>query len=258
MLRDRVSLIMTKAVVKTARSANIRDAARRMHERNVGSLVVSEDDSIEGIITERDILRFVDSGGDLEATLVSDLMSADVITISPSTSIVEAADILIRNNFRRLPVVEDGALVGIVTTTDLTYELISEHVKGTVSEYMTRGAKTIKPSKPVSDAIRSMVKHNIGCIIVVDDDVMGIITERDILVMASKNQDPKGARATDVMTPDVIHVAPATEVSHACKLLYNWGFRRLPVVDEHGKLVGIVTGRDLIKAIKPGLGKKKV
>jgi CBS domain-containing protein len=256
MLRNKVSVIMTKDVVKTTKSSNIRDAARLMHEKNVGSLVVSDDGTIQGILTERDILRFVNKGGDLDATPVSSLMTKKVITISPDTSIVGAADLLIRNNFRRLPVVEDGILAGIVTTIDLTYELISDEVDGIVSDYMTRGVRTISPGKQMTEAVKSMVEHNIGCIIVVDDDIRGIITERDILAMAAKGGDPSNALVSDIMTPDVIHVAPATEVGHACKLLYNWGFTRLPVVDENGKLVGIISGRDLIKAIKPAIEKK--
>jgi CBS domain-containing protein len=250
MFQDKVSRIMTKTVVKTTKSSNVRDATRLMYEKNIGSLVVYDEDAIQGILTERDILRFVNSGGNLDATLAVDLMTKGVITISPTTSIIEAADILIKNNFRRLPVVEDKTLVGIVTTTDLTYELISLDVKDALSEYMSRNVQTISPTKPVADAIKSMVEHNIGCIIVLDTDIRGIITERDILAVAAKNSNPHTVIASEIMTPDVIQVAPTTEVSHACNLLYHWGFRRLPVVDEGGNLVGIITGRDLIKAMK--------
>jgi CBS domain-containing protein len=256
MFQDNVSKIMTRTVVKTAPSSNVRDAARLMYEKNIGSLVISDDGAILGILTERDILRFIDSGGDLDAVPVSDLMTKKVVTVSPDTSISKATEILIKNNFRRLPVVEDGKLAGIVTTSDMTYQLSYADVKEAVSKYMSGKVKTIAPWTLVAEAVKSMVKHNIGCVIVVDEDIRGIITERDILAMAAKNMDPRKMLAVDIMTANVNLAAPTTEVSHACQLLYNCGFRRLPVVDEEGNLVGIITGRDLIKAMKPNMEKK--
>jgi CBS domain-containing protein len=112
--------------VKTVRATdNVKDASQIMKENDIGSLiVVSGSGEAIGIITERDIvIDVVAEGKNAEETKIEEIMSKNLITISPEKSLEEAADIMTEHNIKRLPVIYQGKLVGIVTASDLiTYE----------------------------------------------------------------------------------------------------------------------------------------
>ena len=94
---------------------SLKQAAKIMAEKKVGSLVVMEDDKIEGIITERDVLKNVDR---LQSK-VSKIMTNKVITISQDASIDEAARLMRDNCIKRIPVMKGEVIMGIVTATDV-------------------------------------------------------------------------------------------------------------------------------------------
>lgn len=112
--------------VKTIRpDATVKEAAGIMREHRIGSLVViSPSGAIGGIVTEHDILaNVVATGKDSASTKVSDIMTEKVVTVGPQQSLEDAADIMVKNRIKKLPVVERGVLVGIITASDLiTYE----------------------------------------------------------------------------------------------------------------------------------------
>ncbi len=112
---------MSPNVLTALRSTNVAKAAKRMAEVDVGSIVVVEDKKPVGILTERDVLMKV-VAEDVKASTVrvGKIMSAPIITISPDKDIVEAARIMAKNKIRRIPVVEAGKLVGIITSSDIT------------------------------------------------------------------------------------------------------------------------------------------
>jgi CBS domain-containing protein len=99
--------------------ATLRDAAGRMWKQQSGSLVITEGADILGIITERDIMKAVARGDDLDSTPVSAVMTRSVLTVTPDTSIAEAAQHMATRWIRHLPVVHDGELVGMVSQRDL-------------------------------------------------------------------------------------------------------------------------------------------
>jgi acyl dehydratase/CBS domain-containing protein len=111
--------IMAETVRTTTPDATARDVARRLREHDVGSLVVCDGSRAVGIVTESDLVRLAGEGRDLDAVRVSTFMSGDLRTIDPAASIEAAARRLGEADFRRLPVVEDGDLVGIVTSQTL-------------------------------------------------------------------------------------------------------------------------------------------
>jgi CBS domain-containing protein len=113
--------LMTTQVSTVAPSATVVEAARIMRDINVGSVPVCEDrTTVTGVITDRDIvLHVVAAGKDPHSVAVRDVMSRDVITGSPDMDAHEAADLMAKHQIRRLPVVENGRLVGIVAIGDL-------------------------------------------------------------------------------------------------------------------------------------------
>ena len=125
--------------------------------------------------------------------LVRDVMTRNLITVDPETSFTDALKIMRENRIRRLPVLEDGKLVGIVTEKDILYASPSKATtldvwelhyllnKLKVREIMTRDVVTIQEDTPVEEAAKIMVDNKIGALPVVKgDELVGIITETDI------------------------------------------------------------------------------
>ena len=108
-------------------SASVVEAARLMREEHLGSLPITEDEQLVGMITDRDITtRVVAEAADPNATSVGDVYSQDLITVEPDRDLDEALQLMARHQVRRLPVVENGRLVGIVAQADIA---LSENEK---------------------------------------------------------------------------------------------------------------------------------
>jgi len=116
----KISDIMTEAAVTDRPDDTLASAAAKMWEQQTGSLLVLDDQGLVGIITERDILKAVAGGTDLGSTRISEVMTKDLITVDPGTSLREAAGIMTEKWIRHLPVLQGGKLVGIVSQRDLS------------------------------------------------------------------------------------------------------------------------------------------
>jgi CBS domain-containing protein len=114
-------------VVSIAPTASVLDAARRMNDRRLGSLVVLEGDALVGILSERDILQRVVAAGRAPAdTPVREVMTSPVLTCVPETSVEECAAIMTQRRIRHLPVVEAGGLRGMISIGDVLAYQVSE------------------------------------------------------------------------------------------------------------------------------------
>lgn len=114
-----VEAIMSKNLAITSLSSSILDVAKIMKDNDVNSVIVIDGSKPIGIITERDIVvKALASGIDVNCS-VSTIMSKSLIIINPSIRIVDAARIMVKNDIRRLIVVNGGSIVGIVTEKDI-------------------------------------------------------------------------------------------------------------------------------------------
>ena len=101
-------------------SASVVEAARMMREGHIGSLPVTDDEKLVGMITDRDITtRVVAEAADPNRMSVGDIYSRDPISVESDRDLVEALQLMARHQVRRLPVVENGGLVGIVAQADI-------------------------------------------------------------------------------------------------------------------------------------------
>ena len=116
----KVKHAMNRNVFVANPDVTVKEAAKIMTHYRIGSLIVMEDKKVVGIITELDILWKVVAGGlDPETTQIKDVMTKGVITIKADQTVEEAADLMVQKNVKKLPVLDDHKLVGIVTATDL-------------------------------------------------------------------------------------------------------------------------------------------
>ena len=111
---------MTEDPRSIGKSVSVVDAARLMREQDIGSLPITEDERLVGMITDRDITtRVVAASAAPETTSVGDVYSRDLISVEPDKDLEEALELMARHQVRRLPVVEKGRLVGIVAQADI-------------------------------------------------------------------------------------------------------------------------------------------
>ncbi|MEM2146698.1 MAG: CBS domain-containing protein [Candidatus Jordarchaeaceae archaeon] len=184
--------IMTKQVIAIKHLAKISEAISLMKQHNIGGLPIIDDkNSVKGIITERDILRMFKRK--LSGVPITDVMSKQVTTIPAETNIFEAERTMIRQGFRRLPIVKENKLLGILTVMDIIRFFgsseVFKHLKtGTLLQVLqthaieiaTREVITINSSQDVGEAAELMEKTNIGALPVIENEkIVGIITERD-------------------------------------------------------------------------------
>jgi CBS domain-containing protein len=134
--------IMTTDVATATPETTLEDIATMMRDEDTGAIPVLDDDELVGIITDRDIvIRCIAEGKDPVETTVEDVLTEGIETIEPESEIEEARDLMSRRQIRRLPVVEDGALIGMLSIGDIavksdsdvgdTLENVSEGVKAT-------------------------------------------------------------------------------------------------------------------------------
>jgi CBS domain-containing protein len=103
--------------------ATLKDAAREMSRDDIGAVLVEENGSLAGILTDRDIVvRAIAEGRDPSSTRVGDVASRDVSSLTPDQTVEDAIRIVREHNVRRIPVVQDGRPAGIVSIGDLAIE----------------------------------------------------------------------------------------------------------------------------------------
>ena len=122
MIETIVDEIMISPVHTVTGETSAAEAAERLRDRDIGSLVVLDDDVVSGIVVESDIAVLIAERRDPDLP-VGEFMSAPVVAIESTASVSETAERMQAHGIKRLPVVDDGTLVGIVTTTDLAYYL---------------------------------------------------------------------------------------------------------------------------------------
>jgi CBS domain-containing protein len=110
----KVSEVMNKAIAISP-EISVLDAAKMLSDKNIGSLIVIEDNKILGIITENDIVKNVSN----LAKSVEQIMSKNLVTVSEDETLNQAAKLMRKHRIKRIPVIKDKALVGIITATDL-------------------------------------------------------------------------------------------------------------------------------------------
>ncbi|MEB2837268.1 MAG: CBS domain-containing protein [Desulfurococcales archaeon] len=121
-----------------------------------------------------------------------------------------------------------------------------------VRDVMTPNPVTMPPTATVEEAVKLMAERDIGSILVVDESgrLAGIFTERDAVKrVLAQGRDPRSTRLSEVMTPNPITIDVDSPVEDAVRLMERKRIRHLPVVDREGRLVGIVSLRDIEAAL---------
>ncbi len=276
--------IMTRPVIAEDEEVLVTKIAKDMAERGVGCVVITSEGKPAGIITDRDIVsRVLLRNRRASEVKAKEIMSSPLITIEPQTSVKEACELVAEKGIKRLPVVENDVLIGVVSigniltkkpgcvkrfynhpearslvsrckqavrsaVTYFLFRMKKRGEKGTVAvrEIMTRSIVTEDEDTTVTKIAADM---DLGaeCVVITSEGrPVGIITERDIaLKVLSKNRRASEVKAKEIMAFPLVTIKPEASIDEMCKLVAKTRIKRLPVV-ENGVLVGIATTRELL------------
>jgi CBS domain-containing protein len=133
--------VMSESVVTASESTSVRAVAELMRERNVGSVIVLDTaGAVAGFVTDRDLAVSVVADGRPGDDPVSAHASAPVVSGNPSMDVREAAEMMIANGIRRLPIVDSEELTGIVTLDDLAMRVGDLELAASITAQVTRAA----------------------------------------------------------------------------------------------------------------------
>ena len=251
----KVQDVMRKDMITNSPGESVLSAARTMCENNSSCIVVMDNDSLAGILTETDLLKRIASGEkDYSKITMAETMSCPVETVSADLPVIEAIKIMEDKHIKRLPVLQNKRLVGIITQTDLTQLLASAALWRNVVEIMSLDVAGIQCKASVADAVEVMTSRHISCTVTLEEDeVVGILTERDLLKrVVGQEKNPADVKLEEVMSSPVISVPPDCPVFTASRIMENLDIRRL-VVTEDKHLCGIVTQTDIFRAVRQKL-----
>jgi CBS domain-containing protein len=118
-----------------------------------------------------------------------------------------------------------------------------------IQEVMTSDPRSVSPDAPVADASRIMRDEDTGIVPIVEDGkLIGTITDRDIVVrLIAESRDASSAIVRDIASTDLVTVDPQQDLDEALRLMAQHQVRRLPVVEEDGRLVGILSQADVAR-----------
>src|SRR5258708_1320 len=139
----KVAEVMTTEVETVQMNSTLEEAASIMKVENVGAIpVVDEEDDLVGIITDRDIVvRCVAEGKDPADTNVEEVLSHELETIEPDVDVEEAARLMADKQIRRLPVCQDGELVGMISIGDLAVKATQPEASGAALRQISQGVR---------------------------------------------------------------------------------------------------------------------
>jgi CBS domain-containing protein len=238
-------------------------AAERMGVRRIGCLLVESADPKPGpfgIMTETDLVRKVLAKGlDPTVTTVDRVMVSPILTIAGDRSMLDASHLMETNHVRHLCVVEAGEIVGIMSVRDLVRSFVDaesgpvcelDKVYRPLSVLMATTFATIHSDASLLSAAQLMGEKRMGSLLTIEaGEIVGIVTERDLIRKGlATNRDAGNTHVSTVMSSPLISIDVNRTIRDASKVMAEQGVRHLTVT-ENGKIVGVLSIRDLVKMV---------
>ena len=251
---------------------------KALKERHVSGVPVVKGGELVGMVTRTDLLR------NPEEDQTALLMTRDPLVVKPDDSVVEAATLLAENDIRRLPVVEDATLSGIVSVADIIRVIADLDINRTIERYFEKTAVALWDEMPLPVAGAVMEYADVQASPVIDSDLnlVGIVSDRDLInasVIEDSVEMSDMSSATDedewtwestrdtlnfyysvsrialrkipvkqAMVPAVT-ASKSSEVSECARVMKREKIDQLPVVSAHQKLAGMLKDSDLLWAL---------
>jgi CBS domain-containing protein len=255
---------MKKEIIKVHPTDSLQVAQSLMKRYRITRVVVvDEKEKAVGILTQKDFVWTLSNdktGRGIDEISISEVMTKTLIAVSPETEVTAVAKIVIKENIGSLVIVDgEGKSQGIVTKTDLCLwysKMCPGYFKA--KHVMTHNVATVKPTASVFQVVDLMIARNIHRVVVAkENEAVGMITVSDLAPVSTIMRPITTAListswillASDVMTPKPFVVKLDDDLCEAARLMLTNRISGLPVVNEKGKLTGILTKTDIVKAI---------
>ena len=272
--------VMSESIHYIQVPGNRQNALELMREKNVSGLPVVKNGTkkLIGIVTRSDLVNNPD-----EEQLAL-IMTRNLLTTTPDDDIKHAAEIMIDNNIRRVPVVQNDELVGIVTAFDLIEQALSKlNIEEPVKEYTLKNIPTTWEGTPLNVAFEIMRYSGFKVLLALNKEgrLSGILTETDfineseivsersvhntsvgtegdkwswdstnVLYVIKNHLKFSDKNVKDVSATDLVLATTRTTVTECANKMRHHNIEQIPVIDVEGELAGLVRATDLIKALK--------
>ncbi|WP_415882262.1 EAL domain-containing protein [Neptuniibacter sp. QD34_54] len=247
--------ILTPSVITVSPDVPLKTVLALMQQHSISSIVAVGDSAKPvGIFTEKDAIRLMLDDHSISSLCMADVMSQPVITVSSNLGYAKAYQTMSENNVRHLVVVgNEGQLLGLVSEGDFLHHMGMEYLVElkTVANSMSYRVKGVEPEASLASVLSLMSSEKISCTVIVEKGCpVGILTERDIVRLATENLDIEKVLAREVMATPLITVLPDLPLQIASRMMESNHVRRLVVVEHDGCLKGILTRHDIAKSLQ--------
>ena len=274
-----VKEIMAEDIYFVHVPGNRTNALEIMREKKVSGLPVVKNGTKElvGVLTRTDLVENPDE------EQIALIMTRNIVTASPDDDVKEVAAKMIENNIRRVPIVEEGKLVGLVTASDLINKALWKmDIQDPAENYMIQNIPTSWEGTPLNVAFEIMRYYKLKVLLGLNNDgkISGILTETDfieesevvsertvhntsvgtegdkwswdsksVLYVIKNHLKFSDKTIKDVANTELVIVTTKTSVQECANKMRQRNIEQIPVIDVEGDLVGLVRAVDLIKAI---------
>ncbi|MCG7853471.1 MAG: CBS domain-containing protein [Methanosarcinaceae archaeon] len=271
--------IMVRDVACVSLPGSRDEVLKILKDQRISGVPVLKDNKVVGIVTRTNLLN------NPEEEQLALLMTRDPVTIAPDSDIRTAARLLIEHRIRRLPVMDNGYLVGLVTVADIVSAIADQDIAEPIGQYLNDGVVSVWYETPLPVVARNMELSNIKAVPVLDTELelVGIISDRDVINasiiedtvemsdMSSGTDDDAwtwesmrdtlniyhsvsrikvpNILAKDVMVKNLITATCISGVSDCARKMKRARIDQMPVVNANQKLLGLLRDRDLLKAL---------
>jgi CBS domain-containing protein len=253
-------------------TALLEEVAARFDELHIHHVpVVNDQRQVIGMLSETDLLRarqqqrevLVGAGPvdtvDLPIVFARDCMTRDVLFVSPGSSFGEALGLLLKRQIHALPVVEEGRLVGVISSRDFLREFSygeMDCARDPISSLLrARGPEPLEPDATLDDALMAMHEAGINCLAVAQGNCpLGLVSQRDIVREKCRLQ--RDEAAPDGRAPTILRVtrnSPAIRsgqrLCEAAAAMVDHNLPAVTVVNQSNRLLGLVSEDDLLRVL---------
>jgi len=275
-----VNEIMAEDIYFVRVPGNRTNALEIMREKKVSGLPVVKNGTNElvGVLTRTDLVENPDE------EQIAMIMTRNIITASPDDDVKDVATKMIDNNIRRVPIVDEGSLVGLVTASDLINKALWKmDIQDPAENYMIQNIPTSWEGTPLNVAFEIMRYYKLKVLLGLNNDgkLSGILTETDfieesevvsertvhntsvgtegdkwswdsksVLYVIKNHLKFSDKKIKDVANTGLVIVTTKTSVKECANKMRQKNIEQIPVIDVEGDLVGLVRAVDLIKAIR--------
>jgi PAS domain S-box-containing protein len=248
-----ISEIMTSAVITVRRDTSVQEALSIIDTQHLSCVVVVEGPRPVGVFTEWGAVTLLARGAQATQQRVEEVMQPPLL-LGAGVDVREAYLSMVEAEALQAIVVDEaGHLLGLVTESDLLHFIDTAQLieLKPVSRVMLRDPLELPPDATLTRAAQCMTARHSGTVLVtVDHRPIGILTERDMVHLVREGRNAGATRLMDVMSRPVQTISEQTFVHEAGRLMEEAGIRRLAVVNEEGRLIGLLTRHEVVNMLQ--------